>query len=146
MSGPQNLQATELTGASPRTKQYPPRIRSFITYVQAQYWSPCFILHNLLKTKPRPRRLLKSTWQLLLVILSKMKLPPYFGINSLSVVFWCRCVNDPIGCPTASLYRVTYIDPHPTQHSLQTLEYYPGKHTPNLPPIPAWLDMVRKQG
>ena len=129
MSGPQNLQATELTGASPRTKQYPPRIRSFITYVQAQYWSPFFILHNLLKTKHGTCRLLKFTLWLLLVRTAKVKPPPYFGVNKFEDKLQCGKYEAPTGWLDWEVSSSSSHISTDTWNPLQTLVYQPRKHT-----------------
>ena len=70
-----------------------------------QHWSLRFILHEILKTKHVLRRLIKSTWWVMSVILAMVKIPPSFGVNSLAVGFLCRYINARIFFPIICLYQ-----------------------------------------
>ena len=76
--------------------------------MQVQHWLPGLIVHTTVKYGPI--RLLEFTWWILLVILYKMKLPPYFGVYRLAVGFSCGYSNDPIDRPSESLDRVPDTD------------------------------------
>ena len=90
--GHELFQMNELLGLSPWEKNYPPGTARLITYFHLQHSFPSFILHT--TVKHGLVKLLGLTWWLLLVRLSKMKIPPiHLGLIALWLyfleVFWC---------------------------------------------------------
>ena len=71
--GPDFFQTTELHEVSPIRNNHSAITGGIITYVHIQQSSPCFVLHITVKRGP-------SRW-LPLVVIAKMKLLPYFGID-----------------------------------------------------------------
>ena len=71
------FQTTELSGASPRPNCYPPITGRLISCVHVQQSFTSFILHP--TNQNGPLRLLRFTWWLPFIRLSKMKLPTSFG-------------------------------------------------------------------
>ena len=105
----EHFQMSELPRYPHRTNKYPPITGRLINYMHVKKSSICFIFHT--TEKHRTHRLIKFIWWIILVILEKVKIPPYFGVNSLTMGFWCRYANDTLGRPTTSLDRApdTYL-------------------------------------
>ena len=99
--GPEIFRRLNWLGAPPRPKKYPPITGRLITYMHVQNWSLGFIVQKTVKHVLI--RLLEFTWWLLLVRLANVKLPPYFGVYSLAVGFWCGYTNATLGRTTVSL-------------------------------------------
>lgn len=76
-----------------------------------QHSSPSFILH--VTDKYVPSKLLGFTWLLLLVILAKLNLLPYFGVNILAVEIFCSYDDAPLGQPTEILGQEPGTAPSP---------------------------------
>ena len=75
-----------------------------------------------------------------------MKLPPYFGVNSLAVGFYA-VMSILLLDVQLQVYTGHQSNTHaPNWHPLHTLEYHPEKLTLRLPPIPAWYIMARQLG
>ena len=103
---------TELDWDYPIPKQYPQIPDRIINYVHVQQRSTGFILKKL-KKKHKPCRILKSIWCILLVGITKVKLPSSFRVYSLSVGIFYGYSDAPLGRLTEILDQAKGTAPPP---------------------------------